>query len=473
MKNVYPVFTAVVLGFALFCFAGTGTGGMARAEQKTPTPTFAWVKKAGGDYIDHGSSIALDSKNNVYVTGFFEKYAAFGETTLYARGQKAYDIFIAQYDKTGNLKWVQRAGGDDFDEGTAITTDSQDHVYVTGYFKGTAAFGKQSLTSYGNRDVFIAKINSAGDWLWVKQAGSSGEDNSYSITTDSMDRIIVTGSFTKTAAFADKKMTSKGISDIFVARYDNKGNLLWVRQAGGASFDHGYSAAADQLNNVYVTGYFKGTAGFGDTSVTSYGDHDIFIAKYNSNGELIWLKQAGGSYWDYGYAITTDNMNNVIVTGFIFDKAQFGDISITASTNNHNDVFIAKYDSKGTLLWVQQAGGTSYDRGKGIAVDNNGNIYIAGHFKTDTTFDRVSLNAYGQYDIFIAKYDARGNFAWLKQAGGAYYDEACSITSNGNNGIYITGDISCFSYNCAARFGNLSLTPKKFDMFVAKIVESR
>lgn len=471
MRKVYFIFITLML-LAVFVFNGCNPRGSEKISPENPTGNlrgnFVWVCKGGGSLYDSGCAIAVDSNNNLYAAGFFEGSAVFGNTSLNVYGNGGYDIFIAKYDSSGNLIWVKQAGSDDYDESASITTDNLDNVYVTGYFKGTAAFGGSSLTSYGERDIFINKYDSSGNLIWVKQAGSSGDDEGSSITTDNANNVLITGSFVGIAAFENTAMISNGGSDIFIAKYDSSGNLLWVKQAGSPSFDRGYSITTDNSDNVYVTGYFKGKAGFGGTSITTYGDRDVFVAKYDSSGNLIWIKQGGGSYWDYGYSLTTDNTNNVYVTGFFFESAVFEGTSLTSS--GHNDVFIAKYDSSGNLIWIKQAGGTSYDRGKSIIADNSGNIYLTGHFKTNTTFENTSFTAYGQYDIFIARYDSNGNLIWVKQAGGDDYDEGCSITLGNDNSIYVTGAFSC--YNEAARFDSISLTSEYFDFFVGKIVEN-
>ena len=428
-------------------------------------PDFAWVQKAGGIGHDQGYAVAADGSGSLYITGFFERGCTFAGISLSAFGGEAYDIFLAKYDNSGALVWVKQAGSTDYDEGAAIAVDSSGNIYMTGYFKGTAAFGNRTLISSGDRDIFTARYNSSGDLVWVKQAGGSGEDNSSSVTADSMGNIVVTGSFSGTASFGNTTLVSKGGSDIFTAKYAENGNLLWVKQAGGSSFDHGHCATAGSGDNIYITGSFKDTATFGNKTITSNGDRDFFVARYNQNGNVSWVEQGGGDYWDYGYAVDTGNSGDVYVTGSFFDAALFEGTSLIAEAQN--DIFIAKYDSSGNLVWIRQAGGSSYDRGKAIAADNRGGIYVAGHFKKDVTFENVSLTAYGLYDMFVAKYNSSGDFLWAKRAGGDDYDEACSITVDNNDNIYITGSYSC--YQAPARFDDISLNSNGFDIFIAKI----
>ncbi|MCP4147806.1 MAG: hypothetical protein GY757_08645, partial [bacterium] len=452
----------IILLFMIVISCKTGNN-----ENPQPQPgetKFEWVINAGGGSHDTAYSMATDSSGNIYITGFFEGNATFGNTALSTSGT-ASDIFIAKFDSSGNLMWVKRAGGSNYDEGTAITVDDSGNLFLTGYFIGTATFENTALTSFGDRDIFIARYDSSGNLAWVKQAGSTGEDEGNSITTDSAGNLLVTGAFTGSAAFANTVITSNGFSDIFIAKYDVTGNLVWVKRAGSTAFDRGFSISASN-NDFYITGYYGDTADFDNTTLPTNGDRDVFLAKYNANGNLVWARHGGGSYWDYGYSTAADNSGNVYVTGFFYESATFE--GTTLSGGIQNDIFIAKYDGSGNLLWIRQAGGSSYDRGKCIIPDNAGYVYLTGHFKTGTTFENTSLTAYGDYDIFVAKYSDNGSLVWLKQAGGDDYDEGCAITLVNNGNILVAGCCSC--YLSPAWFDDISFVSSQYcDIFIGKI----
>ena len=434
------------------------------SKDLTARARFEWVKRGGLSGYDHGNSLTTDKNNNVYITGTFEKVTDFEGSLLPAAGKKARDVVIAKYDSAGNLKWFKGAGGGGFDEGRCISADSKDNLYVTGFFQGEARFDNITLKSNGDRDIFIAKYDGSGKVVWARQAGSSGIDKGFSVCCDPHDNVLVTGSFRETAAFGDRKLTARGFSDIFIAKYDPAGKLIWVKQAGGKGFDRGLAVTADRAGNVYATGYFKDEARFDQTRLTSNGGRDIFISKYSPDGEFRWAVKAGGTYWDYGYALTVDNKDRLYVTGFFYENAVFGEHKLEAV--NQNDLFVASYDGSGKLLWVRQAGGSSYDRGKSIVADNKGHIYVAGHFKKDITFPGCSMTAHGEYDSFIAKYDDRGNFLWAGHAGGKYYDEACAIALGKDNAIYMTGEFYIFGV-----FDKIELAGYPTDIFVGKLVD--
>ena len=199
-------------------------------------------------------------------------------------------------------------------------------------------------------------------------------------------------------------MTSSGDIDIFVAKLDSSGNWLWANQAGGTNCDYGHGIAVDDNGNSYIIGNFLESANFGITTLTSSGYYDIFVAKLDINGNWLWAKQAGGTSYDFGNSIAVDTNRNVYVTGFFYSSScSFGTITLINSSSEYIDIFVAKLDINGNWLWAKQAGGTSDDCGYGITVDVNGNSYITGIFRGSATFGTTTLTSSGDFDIFVAK----------------------------------------------------------------------
>jgi len=420
-----------------------------------------WAKQAGGTDYEYGNSIAIDSSGNSYVTGCFQGTASFGDTNLTSSG--CADIFIAKLNSNGNWLWAHKAGGTSPDYGYGIATDSSGNSYVTGYFEGTASFGTITLTSSGYIDIFIAKLDSSGNWLWVKKAGGTNYDGGYGIAIDSSGNSYVTGYFQGSASFGTITLTSNSNSrDIFVAKLDSSGNWLWAKQAGGTSPDYSYGIAIDSSGNSYVTGYFWGTASFGTTTLTSSGDIDIFIAKLDSSGNWLGAKQAGGTSNDYGYGIAIDSLGNSYVTGYFEGTASFGTTTLTS--NGGNDIFVAKLDSSGNWLWAHKAGGTSNDLGYGIDTDSSGNSYVTGYFKETASFGTTTLDSSGWFDIFVAKLDSNGNWLGAKKAGGSDWDWGNGIATDSSGNSYVTG-----YFSGTASFGDINITSSgDRDIFVAK-----
>jgi len=423
-----------------------------------------WANQAGGINDDFSYSIAVDDIGNSYVTGYFGGSATFGTTTLTSSG--GYEIFVAKLDNNGNWLWAKQSGGTNSVVGNSIAVDSIRNSYVTGYFWGSATFGTTTLTSSGYEDIFIAKLDINGNWLWAKKAGGTYWDYGYSITVDANGNSYVTGIFYGNATFGTTILTSSGYYDIFVAKLDSNGNWLWAKKAGGIDMDYGYGIAVDANGNSYVTGCFWDSATFGTTTFTSSGGYDIFVAKLDSSGNWLWVKQAGGTSGDDGHNITVDDNGNSYVTGYYYSGiATFGTTTLTSS--GYEDIFVAKLDSNGNWLWAKQAGGTGHDYGLSIAVDANGNSYVTGYFDGSATFGTTTLISSGEDDIFVAKIDPNGNWLWAKKAGGTSWDYGCGIAVDANGNSYITG-----YFDDSVTFGTTTLISSgDYDIFVAKLGE--
>ncbi len=427
------------------------------------TPDWQWATQAGGSGGDDtGYSITLDDAGNSYVTGSFKSIAAFGAYSLTSIGNS--DIFVAKMDASGNWLWATQAGGSSADEGYEITLDNDGNSYVTGYFEETVTFGTYSLTSSGNSDIFVAKMDTDGNWLWATQAGGNSDDEGYEITLDNDGNSYVTGYFEGTATFGALSLTSSGYSDIFVAKIDTDGNWLWASQAGSTyDDDQGRGIAIDDAGNNYVTGYFCGVATFGSYSITSTGESNIFMAKMDADGNWLWVNGAGGNTDNYGRSIIVDNAGNSYTIGDFEGTATFGPYTLYG--NQYSDIFISKIDADGNWLWATQAGGSSYEEGNSIALDDAGNCYVTGYFSETAFFDPYTITSSGYYDIFVAQIDSSGNWLWVIQAGGTGLDEGYGITIDDLGNNYVTG-----VFEGTGTFGSYFIySDGETDIFVAKI----
>ncbi len=409
------------------------------------TPTWLWARGGGGPQIDATRSIATDIEGNSYVTGYFSETATFGYTSLTAEGDP-YDIFVLKLDPSGNWLWAVRAGGTNYDLGKSVAADGSGNCYVAGNFLDTAYFGSHSLTYSGvNDDVFVAKLDSQGNWLWAIRPGGNGGDISCGIVADAAGNSYTTGEFWGNTVFGPSTLPGHGYNgDIFVAKADPDGNWLWAAQAGGTNYDRGNAIALDPSGNTYVTGYFQGTATFGSSSLTTSGSGmDIFVAKLDPSGNWLWARRAGSSQdTEQGNGICVDASGNCCVTGIFYGTATFGSTSLSSS--GLEDSFIARLDTEGNWLWVKKAGGSGIDSGLGIATDSGGYIHTTGYHEGTATYGPFTLLNYGWS---TAKLDSDGNWLWaincpLGGSVGIAADPAGNSYLAGDFGSYITlGDI--------------------------------
>lgn len=422
---------------------------------------FKWAKWAGGISEDYSRSICLDKFGNTVITGYFKDVANFWPYTLIADGSQ--DIFVTKYDKSGNVIWANRAGGTGGDEGYCVANDDLGNSIVTGFFFGTGKFGSISLVSSGGHDVFVSKYDDFGNVQWAKSTGGKVADYGLGICPDMSGNIVVAGCFQDTINFDMISLVSKGEYDIFIAKFDKLGNVIWAKNAGGPNSDIGRSLASDKLKNYFITGEFSGIATFDKTTIQGNG---IFIAKYNSDGNLIWAKGATGTGTFEPSSIAIDNLDYPIITGYFSDIVSFGLENL--HSEGDKDIFIAKYDAAGNILWTKRAGGTAYDIAHDISTDYFGNPIITGSFRGSSNFGSFTLNSIdGSPDIFIAKYNTLGDVLWVKQAGGKGYDATLSIVSDKNGINTITG-----FFEGAATFDKINLNSSgDRDIFVAQFEE--
>jgi hypothetical protein len=272
------------------------------------------------------------------------------------------DIFISKLDTYGNFLWAKALGSSNGDYGYSIAIDTLDNVFTTGYFQAIVDFdpgvGTFNLTSTGGTEIFISKLDSSGNFLWAKRLGGSTDDEGHSITIDGLGNVYITGLFSGTADFDPNidtfNLTSSGGVDIFISKLDTYGNFLWAKGIGSTSSDDGRSIDIDGLDNVYTTGYFNGTADFdpgtGTYNLTTANGIDVFISKLDASGNFIWAKQLGGTSDDYGNSIIIDIFDNFYTTGYFNETADFDPSTGTFNLNSvgDSDIFITKFGYNNT-----------------------------------------------------------------------------------------------------------------------------
>ncbi|QYX33118.1 SBBP repeat-containing protein [Sphaerospermopsis torques-reginae] len=425
-----------------------------------------WAQQFGGTSPDTGWNIAADTSGNTYVTGAFKGTATFGNTTLTHTGLGSSDAFIAKLDSNKNVLWAQKLVGASSAQGFGITVDESGNSYATGFFTGTATFGNTTLTSAGNEDAFITKLNSSGKFLWAQKLGGTSSDSGYSITTDGVGNTYVTGVLNTISSPGNINAPTNTYTsdDAFITKLDNKGNILWTKNLGGAFLaDRGIGITSDITGNTYATGFFSGTTTFGNISLSSVGNEDGFITKLDTSGNFLWAQRLGGTLSDGGVGITSDEAGNIYVTGIFRDTASFGSATLTSAGDE--DAFVAKFDNNGKALWAKNLGSTGVDEGLGIVTDGLGNVYVTGVFSGTASFGSTTLSSTGDADAFIAKLDSNGNVLSAQKFGSTSLDLGIGIASDSKGNIYATG-----GFGNTATFGNTSLTSAgSIDAFIVKL----
>ena len=289
-----------------------------------------WNSTWGG-WDEEGNAIAVDSADNVFVTGKMENYT----------GMTNDDMFLMKYDSSGIQQWNRSWGGTWNDEGFGVVVDSAGNVYVTGVLDNDIA---------SENDIFLVKYDNSGELQWDHTLTVSLDDDiGYGLAVDSSDNVYLTGKVYELVNM---------IGDMILMKYNSAGEQQWNRTWGAAYLDQGLGVTVDSSDDIYITGF---TQNFGA------GGSDIALVKYDTSGEQLWNRTWGGSMDDVGMGVTVDSYDNVYIAGA---TESFG--------AGNSDICLVKYDSSGILKWNLTWGGSMHDAGTSVAVGSSNNIYLTG-----------------------------------------------------------------------------------------------
>lgn len=408
-----------------------------------------------------GTPLATDSSGNAYITGRFNGTPDFdpGPGTAVLTNHSSGDTFVAKYSSTGGYVWAKSlAGGfSSITGGTGIGVDSSGNVYVAGYFTGTIDLdpgaGTATMTSAGDTDIFVVKLDSSGNYVWGKRIGGASSDVATALAVEGSGNVYVGGSFDGTVDFDPNAGVSNltGVNAGFVVKLNSSGNYV----AGAAFASNGNavtnSLAVDGSGNVYSTGFFYFASDFdpgaGVTTLTSAGNQDVFVLKLNSSLGLGWARSVGAVGIETANGVAVDGSGNVYTTGqFSSSSVDFdpgaGVATVTNPASGYYQAFVLKLNSSGNFVWVDQFGSTGDDGGAGIALDGSGNPYVTGYYSGTVDFDPgagvTNLVSGTNGPIFTIRLTPAGALTWAI-GGGSGGGGTSSIAVNSSGLIKIAG----------------------------------
>ena len=478
------------------CNISSGSGSSASSVSAVFIVSFG----SSGSGEDSAQSVHILSGGDadIYITGYFEDTINFGGGDITSNGGK--DIFVLSLNKDGEYRWAYTAGGAQDDEGASITMfDNFGNIYVTGYFKRTVDFGSGDITSNGNQDIFLLRLNeSAGNYTfsWVKTYGGSRDDRGYGVHTKGGGP-IVTGVFR--SSNLDFGGGSVGVgdtdTDIFVLSLDMFGdyqNSMTISSDESCDESSRDIYVGPLYNSAHhITGFHTSncTIDFGGSigELSSFGGgQDILMVRIgNNNLPPGCVYAAGGSGNDRGLSVTVDSNENIYVTGIFRNTATFnrhplGQTAVTATSQGGSDMFVVKLNSSCELQWVYTAGGSENEFGYGIDVDRFDNVYVTGVFKSTVDFGGGNVTASGgDFDAFTLKLNSSGVFQWVRTFGDNPGDESANDVAAFQ--YYQTGQPCCQTnydnlitvgdFNGTVDFGNGNVTSNSSsaDMFILKL----
>ncbi len=444
------------------------------------TPAWQWSSSFGGLLNDQSTSIANDAFGNIYVVGsFYSTTITFGSYTLVNHDNSGLtqDVFIVKFDSIGNVVWAQGFGGSLRDEADCVVIDLLGNIVISGKFNSPSfIFGADTLNSIGYFNLFFAKIDGGGNPLWAKSIDCDSFSWVHPITTDLQNNIYVSGSFfSSTLIIGANTLVNTGGADMFIAKFDSSGNVLWAKQSNGSGLELSYSLSTNSMGQVYLGGQLQNgnSASFDTITLASNGNISTFLVKYDSNGDVLWAKGSSGVGLAGSMYGSIDESGNPILTGYYFQGSILFDTVALPTSAGGADVFIVKYNESGNVIWAKKASGVNDESGYGIATDDNNNIYVTGSFRsTKIDFDQITLTTSGFDDLFIAKLDSNGNYIFAKKAGGTLQDLAYSIVYDKSGYLYLTGKYRSTSIPFNINLFNANNTTPSDDIFIAKLYSS-
>lgn len=381
----------------------------------------AWAKAFSGPGESRAQVIALDANGFLYLMGYFTGVVDFnpGVGTINLNAGDIWQQFVAKLDAQGNGVWAKQfasnPGPRSSGMGWSLAVSESGEVYLHGHFSGTLDFDTEAgnfplSTDAYEVDAFLLKLSSTGNFLWVRQLSGSLRNRQPNLVVDGSGNAFLAGYFQDTLQLSAgaAPVVASGCSDAFVAKWDAAGQLTWVLPMGGARWDAAKHLTVDEEGWAYVTGYFSGTASFGNAQLSSIGETDAFAVRIDPSGQVAWAKQMGGSQADEGAAIALDAQGYMYLAGRFRGSADFGATAGTLNALGHSDVFLAKFNQEdGEAVWALRAGGLGEEDLQALLIDANNSLYLLGGFEGQLLFDPMlqgsPLAASTAQDRFTAK----------------------------------------------------------------------
>lgn len=400
------------------------------------TGVLRWSLGFGGTGAPGVESIAVDSAGNVFFAGSLSGATNFGGEVLESAGQT--DIFVASLDAAGNHRFSRRFGGIEDDAAFGVAVTPAGEVIVTGYFRGVFSEGALSLTSAGLSDIFVMKLDSSGNPLWMKGFGDIYEQAGNAVSVDPDGNIVVVGEMNGSVNFGADVLASAGSSDAFVAKLSPSGEQVFAQRFGGIEYDRARSVAIDGDGNIVVGGRFGGEIQLGGLVYSPQGLSDALLMKLSPAGDTLWGKAFSGAGTDETYSVAVGPKGHVLAAGRATGTIALAGVGYPGY--GEDDVFVVKLDSSGMELWGKDFGDTSGDLASAVSVDAADNVVLTGRFRGSVNFGGSLLWSLGDDDGFAVKMDPEGNHVWSKTLGGADSQAATAVAADATGDVLLAGN---------------------------------
>ena len=399
---------------------------------------FVLKQNASGNYVwaitfptsgnCYGTGVLVSNTGSIYVSGYFDKSTDFdpglGNTSLTPTIGGSIGSFLSKYDNMGNLVWAKYIGeGATSCINNALSFDNKGNLLLAGDFKGNSDMDPSPGTSFvitsaspSFPDAYISKLDTNGDFVWAVPLTGLSQKSAAALAFDTAGNIYCSGTYQGTVDFdptsGTLNLSSKGLDDIFVAKYSSLGLAIWAKSIGGTGAEKCKTIAIDKWKNIYLGGSFANTVDFDPGTpyipLSSVGTQDMFLCKLDNTANLKWAKQIQTNS-NTGTFVAADTLGYIYSSGNFAGTTDFdlGTKVSNLSASGGDDIYISKYDSTGNYIWARKIGGISQDIVNTIVLDQSVNIYLTGSFYDSCDFDPgtsvLNLKAVTVNDAFIFK----------------------------------------------------------------------
>jgi hypothetical protein len=413
--------------------SGAATSQPATLTVRPPLAEWQWARCAEDNFWCAGHAVATDPDGHVYVTGTYNGAMRLGQVVV-ANESGRWEFFMVKYDAAGNALWERHSAGPSsgpphYTSGLGLATDAAGNVVAIGDCSTDIRIGDVTFSGGG---VFIVKHDRDGNQLWARHIAGPGSANASHVATDGGGNVFLLGRYTDSITVDPYTLTTTNNSDVYLAKLNPVGEALWLVSVGGWWCDSCDSLAVDGTGHPYVAFYTPEEFTLGTNEFAS----GLVVAKFAPDGQVLWALQPFPNRWGY-CSVAVDTAGHLFVSGTFSGTVALGTNVLTSS--HANAMFLAKYDSAGQLLWARQGGGFRWIHPGRVAVDAAGNAYVMGDFSGVVTFGPHALVASGEGDFFVLKYDPTGREVWAKKgvAESAGPGNAMAVDRAGH--VYVAG----------------------------------
>jgi hypothetical protein len=416
-----------------------------------------WSGRFGGVGEDVVRELYVDPAGNSYTTGYFTDNADFDisplqQSMLTSNG--FFDIFVQKTSPDGELIWAKGFGGTGGDLGTAVVTDANGNVYVTGAFEGNIDFdpgpGTATVSSHGMQDIFLLKLDPNGNFLWAGGIGGVDYEESVGLGVDATGNVYLSAYFSAPIdadpGSGEVELTSQGVLDNFVAKFNSNGELIWANSYGGSGLEVVLALRVTPNGDQYITGSFS-DPGVGVSNMTGSGNSTGYLLKLDTDGNFELARSIGASGNVTSYDLDVDTDGNMYLTGQFSGTIDLDPgIGITQFTSNLDNGFVIKLDASGDFVWGNNIRSAETVIPYSIDVNSNGDVMISGYMETTTDFNpdpvdefNLSISSENATSAFISILDDHGSFVTAFEYGGCDFLDYHGAYTDADDNIYISG----------------------------------